>query len=71
MLTSYLLVATVIVTLVFRSATTFAENAFPARDMVRIVGDVTVEEAQVVKDAGAIVGSVIVLSGGGETTPNR
>jgi hypothetical protein len=32
--------------------------------MVRIVGDVTVEEGRVVKDAVAIVGSVTVLSGG-------
>jgi cytoskeletal protein CcmA (bactofilin family) len=64
MLASYLFVATVIVTLAFRCETTFAENDLPVRDMVRIVGDVTVEEGQVVKDAVAIVGSVTVLSGG-------
>ena len=64
MLTSYLFVATVIVTLVLRCTTTFAENDLPVRDMVRIVGDVTVEEGRVVKDAVAIGGSVTVLSGG-------
>ena len=38
MLTSYLFVATVIVTLVLRCATTFPENDLPGSDMVRIGG---------------------------------
>ena len=39
-------------------------NDLPGSDMVRIGGDVTVEEGRVVKDAVAIGGSVTVLSGG-------
>jgi hypothetical protein len=71
MLTSYRFLATVIVTLAFICATTFAandrqdkDNDLRRGDMVRIGGDVTVEEGRVVKDAVAIGGSVIVLSGG-------
>jgi hypothetical protein len=66
MLTSYRFLATVIVTLALACATTFAtnENDLLVRDMVRIGGDVTVEEGRVVKDAVAIMGSATVLSGG-------
>jgi UDP-3-O-[3-hydroxymyristoyl] glucosamine N-acyltransferase len=63
MLTSNPFLATVIVTLALMCATTFAAKDHPS-DMVRIGGDVTVEEGRVVKSAVAIMGSVTVLSGG-------
>jgi UDP-3-O-[3-hydroxymyristoyl] glucosamine N-acyltransferase len=63
MLTSNPFLATVIVTLALMRATTFAAKDHPS-DMMRIGGDVTVEEGRVVKSAVAIIGSVTVLSGG-------
>jgi hypothetical protein len=63
MLTSYPLLATVIVTLALSCATAFAAGDRPS-DIVRIGGDVTVEEDRVVRDAVAIGGSVTVLDGG-------
>ena len=53
-----------ILTLRLLCGTTFATNDLPGSDMVRIGGDVTVEEGRVVKDAVAIGGSVTVHSGG-------
>jgi hypothetical protein len=53
-----------ILTLLLLSATTFAANDIRGSDLVRIGGDVTVDEGRVVKDAVAIGGSVTVLSGG-------
>jgi hypothetical protein len=66
MLTSCPFLAIVIVTLAlgFLCATTFAANDLQGSDMVRIGGDVTVDEGRVVKDAVAIGGSVTVQSGG-------
>jgi hypothetical protein len=63
MLTTPLFLATILVTLVLRCTTTFAENDRPGKDVVRIGGDVTVEEGRAVKDAVAIGGSVTVDSG--------
>src|SRR5262245_31247330 len=63
MLTSYPFMATVIVTLALTYTTTFAAGDRPS-DIVRIGGDVTVEEGRIVKDAVAIGGSVTVLDGG-------
>jgi UDP-3-O-[3-hydroxymyristoyl] glucosamine N-acyltransferase len=53
-----------ILTFLLLSGATFAANDLQGRDMVRIGGDVTVDEGQVVKDAVAIGGSVTVHSGG-------
>jgi hypothetical protein len=53
-----------ILTLLLLSGVTFAANDLKGSDMVRIGGDVTVDEGRVVKDAVAIGGSVTVLSGG-------
>src|SRR5215510_7087945 len=53
-----------ILTLLVLSTTTFAANDIQGSDMVRIGGDVTVDEGRVVKDAVAIGGSVTVLSCG-------
>jgi len=66
MLTSCPFLAIVIVTLALGllCATTFAANDLQGSDMVRIGGDVTVDEGRVVKDAVAIGGSVTVHSGG-------
>jgi hypothetical protein len=64
MLTSYPFLAIAIVTLALIGASTFAANDLEGRDVVRIGGDVTVDEDRVVKDAVAIGGSVTVLGGG-------
>jgi hypothetical protein len=53
-----------ILTLLLLSGVTFAANDLQGSDMVRIGGDVTVDEGRVVKDAVAIGGSVTVLGGG-------
>jgi hypothetical protein len=66
MLTSCPFLAIVIVTLALGllCATTFAANDLQGSDMVRIGGDVTIDEGRVVKDAVAVGGSVTVHSGG-------
>ena len=51
-------------TVLLISATVFATNNVQGEDVVRVGGEVTVAEGQVVKDAVAIGGSVTVRSGG-------